>query len=344
MSAHRCASVLALLLALSPVATLAATPRLIAVLPFGVTGPQSTTSADTLTEAVRQATGDALSPLGYTVLTNDNTLQILADNGIDAAKACEGSCSLEVAREFKARLFITGLISSAETENLVGFVRLFDGLSGRQLKSIQVEGKTMRDLRVSFQNQSAAFFASAIEALKDSGIVSATKEVTLDVHSEVPGQVFKVATQNATGSTPCPQDVMDIQPCRLNLFPGEFRLNVSGAETFTSTLTLTAPGGDVVIRRGRWPAIKKWALAGVIVGGVAVPLGVILAATVTNQGAPIACPVAIPGQSNCGYQQIANPVPGIAVLVPGALLLAAGIVGLVVPQNEVEATVRPLRP
>ena len=78
---------------------------------------------ETLEEDIRTMAGNDLSPRGYTVLTGENTLRILSENGVDPDKACEASCALDAAKELNASLFISGSATRAEGE-YVAFVRL----------------------------------------------------------------------------------------------------------------------------------------------------------------------------------------------------------------------------
>lgn len=139
----------------------AAERQLATVLPFDASRAKLERDQRTiLEEAIRTAAGDALSPAGITVLTSETQLKLLEDNGIDTLKCADATCHLDTAREMKATYFISGVIAK-EDDDLVAFIRMFDTLSGRQLASVQVEGKTPKELRKAFGAQSAEFFRRA---------------------------------------------------------------------------------------------------------------------------------------------------------------------------------------
>jgi hypothetical protein len=66
-----------------------AADRLIVVLPLDVSHSGGKLGADAradLEEMLRDAATDALTSHGWTILTGETTLQVLQDNGVDAAK------------------------------------------------------------------------------------------------------------------------------------------------------------------------------------------------------------------------------------------------------------------
>jgi hypothetical protein len=139
----------------------AAATRLVAVLPLNAVNKKvAPDDRETLEETIRTIAGDALVPGGFTVLTGETTLAVLSENGIDANKACEASCSLQAARELKAELFIAGSVTLSEG-NYIAFVRLFD-VGGKQLASVKLEGAKIRDLRQQFEEKSPTFFGKVL--------------------------------------------------------------------------------------------------------------------------------------------------------------------------------------
>ena len=120
-------------------------PPIVAVLPLNVSlAGMDEASHMTLEEDIRSVAGNHLTALGYTVLTGENTLRVLADNGVDATKACEASCALDAARELKAEYFIAGSVAKSEG-TYVAFIRLFEQRRGQQLDSVKLEGEKVRD-------------------------------------------------------------------------------------------------------------------------------------------------------------------------------------------------------
>ena len=151
----------ALGVALSLLAADARAERVVAVLPLvdaATAGQKLDQAAKTLLEeSIRAVAGDILSPFGYTILNGDNTLQILSDNGIDPSRACEASCSLGAARELKATVFVSGTVALSEG-SYSAILHVFDVVNGRQLGSVDLEGKSVRDIREAFSGKAKAFF------------------------------------------------------------------------------------------------------------------------------------------------------------------------------------------
>lgn len=137
-------------------------PHLVAVLPLDFRqGKLDAAGQLALEESLRTITGELLGPLGYTVLTRDTTLQVLADNGIDVNRACDDqTCALGTAREMKTTLFVAGTVATSEGEHLA-FIRLYDTQAGVQKSAIRLEGKTVRELRKGFDDSAPSFFQRA---------------------------------------------------------------------------------------------------------------------------------------------------------------------------------------
>lgn len=134
-------------------------PKLVAILPLDVASAKLDESGTkALEETIRSVTASILSSAGYTLLTGETTLQILADNGIDPSKACEASCAMDLARELKAQLFLSASVTRAD-QTLYTFVRLFDSESGRQLSMVKFDGSTVSSLVDAFENQAPELFA-----------------------------------------------------------------------------------------------------------------------------------------------------------------------------------------
>jgi hypothetical protein len=149
--------------------------HLVAVLPL--TAPKLDKDLrDTLEEDIRTVAGNYLSPRGYTILTGDNTLELMADNAVDASKVCDATCALKAAREMKANLFISGSATKAEGE-YIAFVRLFEAKGGRQLGSVKLEGAKVKELREQFETKAAELF-QRVEGLAGTGEVAVATTTT----------------------------------------------------------------------------------------------------------------------------------------------------------------------
>lgn len=163
-----------------PPSEVAGAPRLLAVLPFVDASSEGhridSGTKQILEEDIRTVSGGALSQWGYTILTGDNMLSILADNGIDPNKACEASCSLQAARELKADFFVAASVALTEG-SYTAILRLFEAKSGRQLGFAILEGNTIREIRKAFSRQMASFFKRIMVAdTSGAAAVAARKE------------------------------------------------------------------------------------------------------------------------------------------------------------------------
>lgn len=166
---------------------------LVVVLPLDVTHAHiSAADKVVLEESIRSKVGDVLTPAGFRVLTGDNTLEILEENGVDVAKACEASCALKAARELKAKYFVSGTVATSEHRHLA-FVRFFESASGTQLASIRLAGRSVRDLCDDFEEKAHALLKSLVPGETGSLRVttSPTKGVHLDLTTPSGDHIFK---------------------------------------------------------------------------------------------------------------------------------------------------------
>jgi hypothetical protein len=108
-------------------------------------------------EAVRSAAGNALSPLGYTVATQDTALQLLRDKGVDTGRLDEADSALAANRVLKTKLFITiGIATSNEKHS--GQVRVFETATGRLVSSVEIGGMSADGLKQSFKRKQEKLF------------------------------------------------------------------------------------------------------------------------------------------------------------------------------------------
>jgi hypothetical protein len=136
--------------------------RLVAVLPLDIA--RAHLPADqrgSIEESVRSAAGDALTSRGFTVLTADTILEVLADRGVDIDKAWDATSALEAAKHLRASLFIAGTMHREEG-GFVAFIHAYGAPEGRLLASAQIEGQTVRELRHAFGKAAPAFFSRAL--------------------------------------------------------------------------------------------------------------------------------------------------------------------------------------
>jgi hypothetical protein len=223
-----------------------------------------------LEEAIRTASGDALSSFGWTVLGSENTLRVLADNGVDLEKACEASCALEAARELKAGLFLSGSIAQGE-DSLVAFLRLFEAERGRQLSSVVLEGRSLRALRLQFAEEAAGFLRTGLErlgAVDESLQPKADRAVKVRLVSDLQGlgshdAGFYLTLATPRGQHACPSRVTADSSCLLTLAPGDYRVVAASASGFSESIKV--PARDVAFRV--WtdtstPRAAGWTLLG----------------------------------------------------------------------------------
>jgi hypothetical protein len=161
---------LTMLVVLSLAATAHAAERggLIAVLPLDVTntdGKMSKAAQASFEEMLRDVATDALASSGWTILSTQNQLQVLADNGVNAAHCGDESCHLAMAREIKADKFISGAVQFVEGQ-FTASVRLIDSTTGRIVVSQRVSAKSVTELRELFESKAPAFFSKASLAVK----------------------------------------------------------------------------------------------------------------------------------------------------------------------------------
>lgn len=137
--------------------------KLLAVLPLDLTnadGRMTRAARVSLEEMLRDVASDALGRSEWTVLTNENQLQLLIDNGIDPSKCGDQQCHLAAARELKTDLFISGAVQWFDDE-FTASIRLLSSRNGRIVASERLSGTTAKQLRTEFEGKATAFFQKA---------------------------------------------------------------------------------------------------------------------------------------------------------------------------------------
>ncbi len=260
--------------------------KVLAVLPLDVHDAHLDSAGQhALEESIRTVAGDALSEYGYTVLTGETTLAVLADNGVDPSKACEASCALQAARELKAQLFISGTVAKSEGA-YIAFIRLFENKSGHQLASAEVEGATIRDIRKAFGEKAPAFFAKGLgggglgassaaraerpvdtTGLDSSLVTSQGKPRTLHIEiAEEIGKKYFVEVLSGGKTLKCPFALAPDHSCDLRpVRSGEVRYAIFEGEKRLSGNALLIPRDGASVRLVT--AAPMWAgVTGVTVG------------------------------------------------------------------------------
>jgi hypothetical protein len=165
------------------ISSVAEAAKIVAVLPLDVSHARKKLDAAaqaSLEEMLRDVATNALTSSGWIVLTGETTLQVLLDNGVDAAKCGDQSCHLSMAREIKAEKFLSGAVQYVEG-SFTASIRLIDTGTGRILASQRVEGETVRALRKSFEEHANEFFARG-------GMLDATPTPAPQVARPPPGR------------------------------------------------------------------------------------------------------------------------------------------------------------
>jgi formylglycine-generating enzyme required for sulfatase activity len=149
--------------------------KLLAVLPLDMSHTKGKLDADgqaSLEEMLRDVTANTLTGKGWTVLTGETTLQVLVDSGVDPSKCGDESCHLGSARKLNVEKFISGGVQFVDAE-FTASVRLIDTKTGRIIGSVDLEGKTVTELRKDWMAKANGFFAQA-------GMVGESAPVVVD--------------------------------------------------------------------------------------------------------------------------------------------------------------------
>lgn len=218
---------------LALLASLAGAPKIVAVIPFEQRGTADPMLRDVLEESLRT---EAIRRLGddTVVLTGENTLRVLADNGIDPGRVCAESCALEAGREAKARVVFGGTVLSVGGE-LVVFVRAYDTGSGGTLASVSLAGESGRALRLALEARSGELFEPIRRFLSDDA-PPAGRRVTF--RSAVPDLPWSLhADGEELCRLPCTRKVGESE--RLNLLsPQAVRLELPPFDHFAPRVPL----------------------------------------------------------------------------------------------------------
>lgn len=171
--------------------------KLLAVLPLDVShtdGHMTKSASTSLEEMLRDTAVNSLGNAGWTVMSGENTIQILIDNGVDPSKCGDTACHLSMAREIKADKFLSGTVQWVDGEFSASF-RLIDSRTGRIVASERVSGVNTKSLRESFEAKADAFFTRS--GLRESKQVAEEKPVVTNpvveakpVMKERPAGVF----------------------------------------------------------------------------------------------------------------------------------------------------------
>lgn len=214
----------------------------LAVLPIDASDAKKIEPVDrrVLEEGIRTIAGDVLAPLGFRVMTGDNMLTMLAENGIDPEKACNTACALETARELNTTHFVSGSLSTSEGEH-VAYIKLYESKSNKQLASVKLEGKTIKALRMQFETKASEFFSG----------VASTPVVAVSPSSAPPapsgGSGPVIRRSSVTAATA--DLTIDAKP------RGGTRLEVTSPDG--QKLVSGAPYKNAAARPGRWTVVAS---------------------------------------------------------------------------------------
>jgi hypothetical protein len=214
------------------------------VVPVVATGPNHKhLQTKALSEAVRDGANNVVAPLGYSVLTTEDTQRVLRSSGIDLSAECERSCILSVAHESQATMVVTGAMSATK-HGLQATIRIFAG--DRELSSQELEGKTVQSLASQFKGKADDFFHTAIDTVRrpvDSGSIGGGDVPVLITAGA--GRRFRVSLDGPGGTSSCDHEVSLGQPCRLRMPAGPVELNASGSGVVRQKFDLSEHGADI---------------------------------------------------------------------------------------------------
>lgn len=185
----------------------ARTTEFMAVLPLDVRQAELPRAACTgLEEALRAAAADLLAAQGVGVLTADNTVRVLRDNGVEPERLCEASCAVDLGRELKARWIVAGSVVTAEGAH-TAFVRLYDVPSGNLLASVKVKGASVRALEDEADRLAPTLFTKAGLArrtVSPTVTMEPTAELTIDAEPRGKTRLELVAPDGRALGGPAP--------------------------------------------------------------------------------------------------------------------------------------------
>jgi len=81
----------------------------------------------------------------YLLMTKENMISLLEENGIDLDKVCEGQCEVEVGRKIQAHYIVTGTVWR-KTGNLEVIVELYKTKNGNLLSQQKVSGPDLSSI------------------------------------------------------------------------------------------------------------------------------------------------------------------------------------------------------
>jgi hypothetical protein len=171
------------------------------------------------------------------ILSGENTLQVLADNGVDPA-TCNQTCHLSMAREIKAEKFISGAVQWTDGE-FTASIRLLDTATGQILATESLEGENVRTLRNDFKAKVRDFFtkggmlsaeAAAMSGLPaapapDAGPRSAAVTHAQNVSAEQQSRM-KILTEPQGATVIIDGETIGKTPLKMPMAPGTYRLQI----------------------------------------------------------------------------------------------------------------------
>jgi len=250
---HRCAAFI-VAAALSAAAS-AAPSRYVAVLPFQSDERVSKSFRESIEEAVRSLAIERLPD--FVIMDGNTQLRILEEQGIDPAKACVGSCALEVAQKLNAELFLSGSVRRPG-KLYRAVVRCYRAKSGAVLGSADLEGPDVDEMLADLKKQGDKLLGSLRQrgqpVSKEGRIggeaadvpLEGSDEVVVKLESTPPGAIAMLDGKLLCQSTPCSKLIAT--------GPHEFAMQKEGYDEVRETKTV-ARGSVVALSLPRADAL-----------------------------------------------------------------------------------------
>ena len=149
----------ALWLCLLPSLSIAAEP--VAVLELTNRSKLPTDTLDLLTDAIRSAALEVLPRSKYTVMTRDNMLVMLKDQGL--SECVEGNCEVQTGRNLGVKLVVAGTVTDIGGTHIVS-IKLYDCESGSLLSTGEARNRDELALLDAVKKSSRTLFQRAVSS------------------------------------------------------------------------------------------------------------------------------------------------------------------------------------
>ena len=203
----------------------------------------------TITDSVRSGTRDVLSGDEYIVMTRQNMITVLGDNGIDAS-CVEGQCELDLARAMQANLVVTGRLISVEGQFHLN-LNIYNVGNGDLLKAEDVWAGSIREL-IDASEQTARVLIREALGVYGSGRQEVGREGRigggegLDLGSSSRVVIVRFESVPSGASVSVDNQILCNTPCSRDLSPGTHRVTMGAERYYTSEDRLVISSDETV--------------------------------------------------------------------------------------------------